>query len=136
MSETIRTRGWRLFDQIVTDAALRAQNPWRRAADGTVEYVPDYATLRLLLGVPLHLDANSQSGVPALALDVWAAYEMRRAGFAPDSVWPRQQAPRVLPKDVSTLMAGLSQGPAGAGQQPCKKRQGKRRCLGLCEPAG
>lgn len=107
MSETIRTRGWRLFDQIVTDAALRAQNPWRRAADGTVEYVPDYATLRLLLGVPLHLDANSQSGVPALALDVWAAYEMRRAGFAPDSVWPRQQAPRVLPKDVSTLMAGL-----------------------------
>ena len=107
MSETIRTRGWRLFDQIVTDAALRAQNPWRRAADGAVEYVPDYATLRLLLGVPLHLDANSQSGVPALALDVWAAYEMRRAGFAPNSVWPRQQAPRVLPKDLSTLMTGL-----------------------------
>jgi hypothetical protein len=107
MSETTRTRGWRLFDQIVTDAALRAQNPWRQNADGAVGYVPDYATLCLLLGVPLHLGANSQSGVPALALDVWVAYEMRRAGFAPDSVWPRQQVPRVLPKDVSTLMAGL-----------------------------
>jgi len=107
MTETTRTRGWRLFDQIVTDAALRAQNPWRREAAGAVEYAPDYDTLRLLLGVPLHLAANSQSGVPALALDVWVAYEMRRAGFAPDRVWPRQQVPRVLPKDVSTLMAGL-----------------------------
>ncbi|HSY15761.1 MAG TPA: hypothetical protein VK816_07230 [Jatrophihabitantaceae bacterium] len=107
MAESAKSAGWRLFDQIVSDAPLRAVNPWRRGESGAPEYVPDYDTLRLLLGVPLLLRANSQSGVPALALDVWAAYEMRRAGFDPDRVWPREEVPRVLPAEVTTLMSGL-----------------------------
>ena len=77
---TLRDRGWAYFDSIVAKAPLRDTNPWigtpERAAFG-----PDYDTLELLLGVPVHLKATSQSGVPALALDVWVAYQFRRAGF-------------------------------------------------------
>ncbi|MFT4125645.1 MAG: hypothetical protein QM662_05390 [Gordonia sp. (in: high G+C Gram-positive bacteria)] len=58
------------------------------------EFVPDYDTLVQLMAVPLLLAATSQSGVPALALDVWAAYELRRAGLDPDGVWARAPPPR------------------------------------------
>ena len=53
------------------------------------------------------LQATSQSGVPALALDVWVSYELRRAGFDPDRVWPRPVAPRVLPREVIDFVAAL-----------------------------
>ncbi|MGI8522780.1 MAG: hypothetical protein ACR2K3_05635 [Nocardioides sp.] len=76
-------------------------------ADAGLEYEPDYDTLARLMGVPILLGALSQSGVPALALDVWTAYELRRAGFHPDRVWPRAEAPRVLPYDVSALLESL-----------------------------
>ncbi|SDU70397.1 hypothetical protein [Jiangella alkaliphila] len=108
MTKTARTAAWQLFDQIVRDAALRSGNPWQRSAgNGPVEFRPDYDTLKALLAVPLLTGASSQSGVPALALDVWIAYELRRAGFDRDRVWPRDEAPRVLPAEVTTLMDGL-----------------------------
>jgi hypothetical protein len=72
-----------------------------------VRYMPDYDTLRALLGVPLLLDAPSQSGVPALALDVWTSFELRRCGFSPDAVWPRAAVPRVLPSEVQALVEQL-----------------------------
>lgn len=103
----LRSKAWMLFDQIVATAPLRDHNPWHREDDGGVRFEPDYDTLRLLLGVPAHLQATSQSGVPALALDVWIAYELRRAGFDPDAVWPRPVAPRVLPQEVLKFVAGL-----------------------------
>lgn len=87
---------WPLFDAIVGAAELRDVNPWSSVGG----FGPDYDTLCKLLAVPLHLDANSQSGVPALALDVWVAYELRRAGFDADAVWPRAEAPRVIAGDV------------------------------------
>ena len=46
-------------------------------------------------------------GVPALALDVWVSYELRRAGFDPDAIWPRPVAPRVLPQEIVKFVAGL-----------------------------
>ncbi len=103
---SLKRRAWPLFDRIVADAAaapLFELGPW--AGD---EYVPDIPTLQKLLGVPRHLNANSQSGVPALALDVWVAYELRRAGFAPDAVWPRTAHPRVMPAPVANYMAGTT----------------------------
>jgi hypothetical protein len=87
---------WRLFDAIVKRAPLEGVNPWQ--ADGS--FAPDDATLRKLLAVPLRLRAGVQSGVPALALDVWIAYELRRAGLEPDWVWPRATPPRVVSRDV------------------------------------
>ena len=91
-----KARAWPLFDAIVDGSQLKTVNPWS-VRNG---YEPDYTTLQKLLAVPLHLNANTQSGVPALALDVWVAYELRRAGLDPDAVWPRAVAPRVVDRDV------------------------------------
>ncbi len=101
-----RDHAWALYDHIVEVAPLRDVNPWRPGETGK-EFVPDYGTLQALLGVPLHLNATSQSGVPALALDVWVAYELRRAGFESDWVWPRPMAPRVLPREVLQFIDAL-----------------------------
>ncbi len=90
---------WPVFDRIVTDAlAASPESPW----DGGT-YKPDYATLSVLLAVPLHLAADTTSGVPALALDVWVAYELRRAGFDEDAVWPRADHPRIMPGPIAAL---------------------------------
>ncbi len=103
---SLRERAWDLFDAIVAEAPLRDVNPWVRNGDAA-DYEPDYETLGRLLGVPVLLKATSQSGVPALALDVWVAYEFRRAGFDHDRIWPRETAPRVLPTEVVEFIAKL-----------------------------
>lgn len=103
---SIRTQAWGLYDRIVAEAPQRDANPWR-GDHHDPEFAPDYDTLRRLLGVPAHLGATSQSGVPALALDVWVSYELRRAGFASDQVWPRPVAPRVLPQEVVSFVRSL-----------------------------
>ncbi|MFT4083333.1 MAG: hypothetical protein QM638_12175 [Nocardioides sp.] len=99
---SMQTRAWPLFDEIVKSAPQRALNPWD---EGT--YRPDFDTLCLLLAVPLHLGANTQSRVPALALDVWVAYELRRAGLDPDAVWPREEAPRVIDTEILRMVRAL-----------------------------
>lgn len=99
---------WRVFDRIVADAAPDSahSNPWH-LEDGRLSYRPDFDTLRALLGVPLYLKATTTSGVPALALDVWLSYELRRAGFDPDSTWPRATHPRILTRQIPALLARL-----------------------------
>ncbi len=92
-----------MFDAIVQLAPPGGANPWGPGAS----YLPDHDTLSRLLGVPAQLRATSQSGVPALALDVWVAHELRRAGFDPDAVWPRASEPRVLPTELSRLVERL-----------------------------
>ncbi|MCB1294407.1 MAG: hypothetical protein KDB67_06965 [Gordonia sp.] len=102
-----KSRAWPLFDAIVTTADSRGRNPWTPDPGGDPRFRPDYATLEKLLAVPLLLGASSQSGVPALAIDVWVAYELRRAGLDPDAVWPREQAPRVVDRDVLRFIESL-----------------------------
>lgn len=104
-----KAKSWGLFDQIVADAAPDGvpTNPWAFDAKGQLHFEPDYATLERLLGVPLHLKASTTSGVPALALDVWLSYELRRAGFNADQVWPRPVHPRILPTSVANLIKSL-----------------------------
>ena len=98
---SVRAKAWTLFDEIVAAAAKNGYvSPWVTQSGAAPLYEPDYDTLRRLLGVPLLLGANSQSGVPALALDVWLAFELRRCGFDPDAVWPRASVPRVLPAEI------------------------------------
>ncbi len=98
-----KSRAWPLFDAIVERAVLKDVNPW----SDRHTFNPDYQTLQTVLAVPLHLGANSQSGVPALALDVWVAYELRRAGLDPDAVWPRAPAPRVVDRDVLRFLEAV-----------------------------
>ncbi|GEL47124.1 hypothetical protein CHO01_22400 [Cellulomonas hominis] len=104
---SLKTEAWAYFDRIISDAAPDSahSNPWVREVDGRLSYEPDFDTLERLLSVPLHLRATTQTGVPALALDVWLSHELRRAGFGPDSVWPRASHPRILPQPVANLIA-------------------------------
>lgn len=73
-------------------------NPWQ--PDGG--YRCDFDLLEDLLGVAV--GTSQRSGVIAGASDVWAADELRRAGFDPDEVWPRRSAPRVMPRDVRNFV--------------------------------
>jgi len=102
---------WAFYDAIVDRAAPGGNhsNPWLIDHQGQRRFAPDYGTLCLLLGVPLSLKANTQSGVPALALDVWLSYELRRAGFGADQTWPRPRHPRILPAPVAKLLSALPQ---------------------------
>lgn len=75
-------------------------NPWQ--ADGT--FRADLDLLRQLFSVAV--GTAQRSGVVAAAADVWAAEELRRAGFDPDEVWPRRVQPRVLPRDVRNFIEG------------------------------
>ncbi len=104
-----KAQAWRFFDRIICLAAPGGHysNPWVKNKAGDLEYHPDFATLERLLGVPLYLRASTTTGVPALALDVWLSYELRRAGFDPDTTWPRAEAPRVLPGPVASLLQAL-----------------------------
>ncbi len=106
---------WPLFDAIVDRSEFKTVNPW--TADGS--FCPDYGALRKLLAVPILLGAESRSGVPALALDVWVAYELRRAGLEPDAVWPRAEAPRVVDRDVLNFVRSI---PKSAGRDELMER--------------
>ncbi|PKQ25262.1 MAG: hypothetical protein CVT64_10570 [Actinobacteria bacterium HGW-Actinobacteria-4] len=103
------TRAWAAFDELVkgVDTSERSASPWRGDASGGVQYEPDFELLRKLLGVPLALRAPTTSGVPALALDVWVAHELRRAGVDSNAVWPRASKPRVMPGPVASLLEHL-----------------------------
>lgn len=103
-----KAHAWRLFDAIVAQAAPDGvhTNPWTLTG-GQLVYCPDFDVLERLLGVPLLLKAPTTSGVPALALDVWLSYELRRAGFDPDSTWPRAEHPRVMPRQIWAFLRSL-----------------------------
>ncbi len=107
--ESTKAKAWVLFDRIVDEAAPDGvhANPWIIDETERPTYMPDFETLKRLLGVPLLLKAKTTTGVPALALDVWLSYELRRAGFNSDAVWPRAEAPRVLPGPIASLLAKL-----------------------------
>ena len=104
--DSARAKAWVLFDAILEDAAPNGEHsiPWQSGV-----YVPDIVTLERLLGGALQVvpDGRTQSGVAALALDAWVAFELRRAGFHPDAVWPRAQSPRVVPTSITGLLNAL-----------------------------
>lgn len=100
MADTKTAEAWALFDRIIADVEADAGDPSPWLGNN---YNPDIGTLERLLGVPLSLNAPPTTGVPALALDVWVAFELRRAGFEPNAVWPRSTAPRVIPLPISLL---------------------------------
>ncbi len=90
-------------------------SPWREPASATDEhareYVPDYATLRALLAVPIEQGSarSQQSGRVAKSLDAYLAYELRRAGFDPSSVFPRARIPRVLSPELAPVERAIEE---------------------------
>jgi hypothetical protein len=112
--KTVKAEAWALYDRLIESAATDGlTNPWSWQ-DGAVVFSPDYETAAKLLAVPILLDAAPTTGVRALALDVWIAYELRRAGFEPDSVWPRAEAPRIMPSTFTALRAAANKKQAEA----------------------
>lgn len=77
----------------------RLTNPWKKGG----EYKFDRSLLRKLIGVQVAGGSamNAPSGGLALAVDVWLATELRRAGIAADAIWPRADRPRVVPQGLS-----------------------------------
>lgn len=94
---------WGEFDSLV---AGERPAPWR-IQGGRREFVADMGLLERLLEVPLRHGASTRSGLPAKAVDVWIAAELRRAGFGRDEVWPRAERPRILPREVGLLLESL-----------------------------
>ena len=92
------------FDRLLADAA--PGSPWTGPVTGRA-YAPDLDLLGRMLHIPVSEEAKSQSGLYGKCLDAWFAHEFRRAGFDRDIVWPRAEAPRVLPQDVRTLLDKL-----------------------------
>lgn len=88
-------------------ASWQPADPWRHRAGEPPHYNVDYPLLGELLSVPVSTGSTSESGRFARGIDVWLAHELRRCGFGPDEVWPRATRPRVLPRDVATLLDQL-----------------------------
>jgi hypothetical protein len=89
------------FDPLLRSADL-TQSPWQAGS-----YIADMDLLRALL--KLTLGTKQQSGRTAKAFDAWIAHELRRAGFAPDAVWPRTRRPRVLPAELAELEGAIDE---------------------------
>lgn len=92
------------FDPIL--AAEHPDDPWTHTRDGSL-HTPCWDLLCRLLAVPVGAGRASESGRFARAIDAWIAHELRRLGFDADAVWPRAVRPRVLPRPVAQLLAGL-----------------------------
>lgn len=89
------------LDAILTAESLTKPPPWNEHGN----YAPRFDVLRRLLAVPIEQGQarKQQSGRVAKAVDAWIAYELRRAGFPGNSVWPRTRQPRVLPGDLAAI---------------------------------
>jgi hypothetical protein len=79
------------------------QTPWQKGG----KFKFDRALLLKLIEVQIQ---GGAAGVPAsgglaVAIDIWIATELRRAGIAEDAVWPRADQPRVLPQGLSDAAA-------------------------------
>lgn len=98
---------WPLYDRIIELATTgRPGSPWSYVGERSI-FTPDFDVLEDLLRVPLWAMSSTQSQLPAKALDVWIAHELRRAGFEMDAVWPRPTAPRFVPKAIMDFISGL-----------------------------
>lgn len=82
-------------------------DPWAHRRGEPPVYTPDHALLGELLSIPVQAGDRSTTGRFAKAVDMWLAHELRRAGFGPDEVWPRERRPRVLPREIAILLERL-----------------------------
>jgi hypothetical protein len=75
-------------------------SPWK----GGGEYGFDRGLLLSLLDAQIRGGAagTQASGGLAIAIDVWIATELRRAGIEVNAVWPRPTQPRVLPQALAS----------------------------------
>lgn len=85
-----------VFDAVPADLT----NPWEKGGS----YRFDRDLLLKLIEVQIQ---SGSAGVPAsgglaVAVDVWIAAELRRAGIDQDAVWPRPHQPRIVPQSLAS----------------------------------
>lgn len=98
------------FDQAIANSGIDYEmNPW--STDGLD---CDLELLDELIGIALAHGVAQNTGDFARAFDCWAAVELRRAGFGHDEVWPREQMPRILSRELAMLLEIVSDGPRSA----------------------
>lgn len=83
----------------------RPRSPWRSNGDN-LKFEADLASLLPLIAVPLLQGAGSNTGRLGKMIDAWTSYELRRAGFGEDEVWPRPRDPRIWPSEYNRLLKG------------------------------
>lgn len=99
------------FDSVIAGHGLEyGASPW--SARG--EFVCDLDLLHSLIEVALQGRQGDNTGDFARAFDCWAAVELRRAGFPPDAVWPREVMPRVLANELALLLDRVTKGGSAA----------------------
>jgi hypothetical protein len=112
--DKLRSIAQRLKPDVLSelDPALRDADPnlapWTHPPGAHADerqYVPDYATLRALLAIPIEQwhAQKQQSGRVAKSLDVYIAHELRRSGFDPSTVFPRLRMPRAMPPEMKAV---------------------------------
>lgn len=121
---------WVQFDRVIADAITNGHSsPW----DGD-EYVPDLVVLETLLGIARGVvGKETTAGVLAKALDAWLAYELRRAGFDPEAVWPRASTPRIVPRAITSLFEAFE---AKNGASAAEIAPVRARLYGTSAPSG
>jgi hypothetical protein len=117
MSPSSREDSFAQFDGLLRERQLQDTSPWSAGS-----FVPDLDLFRQLLTIPIGQGDSQESGRPAKALDAWIAHELRRAGFPPDSVWPRLRRPRVLAEGLDRLEASIER----LGRELAAAEVGKR----------
>jgi hypothetical protein len=124
------------FEPIIDAAELRdaelaskdreSARPWRHV-QGKLVYGPRLDVLVELLSGPITRGELSQTGRLAKALDAWLAYELRRAGFEPAEVWPRNASPRVYSREMAAVQEKLDRLAAWLAKQDAEAdRMAKR----------
>ncbi len=112
---------WIQFDRVIADSTADGHsNPWIEGV-----YAPDMEVLGKLLGVARGVvGKETTAGVLAKALDVWLAYELRRAGFDHEAVWPRTSNPRIVPRAITALFSAYDElnGKSAAEIAPVRAR--------------
>lgn len=101
----MKTDGFSAYDDAISRAQINS--PWVFGDGGEVAYAPNYQLVEEILTIPYQAGEVSESGRFARGIDAWIAHELRRSGFDPDEVWPRASRPRVLPRDIKTLLDRL-----------------------------
>lgn len=83
----------------------KLSSPWAKGG----RYRFDKDLLLRLLDVQIQGGSagNPATGGLAVAVDIWIATELRRAGVDPEIVWPRQEQPRVLPQALVKAIRGF-----------------------------
>ena len=101
-----KSRAWPLFDAIVTTADSRGRNPWTPDPGGDPRFRPDYATLESCWRCRCCWARRRSPGCPPRHRRV-GGLRAAAAGLDPDAVWPREQAPRVVDRDVLRFIESL-----------------------------